>query len=143
MRTPDGYALELDGYRCYAALLDGADPKYRFNRRFCRRKTSIGGRRGRWVLLETPGFYEVCDKPYGWTQRRKRYFVYDGAELYRIPDGLVSFLPEAVEGPGVGEPGEWFSNTCACGQPVAFFDSKGFPQCGEHREEADAVPANA
>ncbi len=90
--------------------------------------------------LEGAGWYEYRQGG-KWQEGRvvdghkveKRYLRVTVADGMKRLDGVtLEDMVAAVGGPPPGEPGEWRSERCECGQEVYGYTEVGFPHCQDH-----------
>lgn len=142
-RTPDDRVyLEVKGRQAYGARLLGTNPRTKFEREWCHRRSSLRGVRGLWVEIgPEPGWYETQTlAPAGYRLIRS-YWAYEGnssQELEPVPDHR---MPTAVTGPAPGSPGAWYGWKCACGAQVEHYTAEGWPRCSEHLDQPYTKPA--
>ena len=116
----------------YVAKLSGPDDKYGLTREF-EEGRAVKANGGRLHFQLDPGFYEVRER---WGAERS-YVRVDELTTETVPGDLEAYIGIASAGPLPGEPGEWNSDTCWCGEPLAAFDPQGFPKCSLHEDAAD------
>ncbi len=99
----------------------------------------------------TPSVRYYNDLEPGWYETREGYRTYKGQDTpkqYHRVDELTATeitltdVVAAITGPLPGQPGEWATDMCECGEPVASYTIEGYPKCETHtkaRTVADTI----
>lgn len=98
------------------------------------------GRARKVGIIHTPGWYESREgyRTHNGQTTPKRYWRVTRTTVEEV---TLEHVQQAIDGPAPGEPGEWFGDTCECGEPLQGYDEDGWPYCQDHHPERFQIPA--